>query len=396
MKKLCFAMTALAVLAMTGCAKENAGNGGTATEETKLVVKISADGAGKMRGIESPATNSATDLQGAIDFDRSEIFIIDHNGMVVDHAPLTSDATTTGQQYPNMVANNVSVFVVANMPASDYNSVTTTTSLTAAALTGYAASMVDLNGDDGESWKTVTLANDTGLPTAIGTMTAGAASVSVSISPVVSRLELVQVEAEPYTTNSNSTPFITDFKVCGVWVDDFFPRYTFDGRGMGSGTTAQPTDLMNIDQDVTALDDWAEDYKMGDIAEWESAGSPAVVSPDDTQTAAVTELWGYNVAADALPRLVLHITGVKYTIDGTTVLDDLAGDDYYLTVTGYTVSGAPLTAFTRAHVYRIGTSSNPLVFGMDDLGAVPNANTGTLTVNVSVLGWTIDLPDAQL
>lgn len=413
MKKQFFTLMALAALGMAGCAKESGGNGAV-VNDVQMVVKIDAAGAAALRAIDTPATNAADDLKDAIDFTRSEVFVFGKTGTLAFHEPLSSSSVTSaGQDLSTLAEAGSTVFVVANLPQDDYDALGTWAAVgtSKSGVTGYVMTrMVDQNTGT-NSWKTVTLANDTGLVAAMGAVNNGKADVAVNISPVVSRLELAAVTGGEDSSGNE----ITEFQVQGVYVDDFFPRASLDGHGWSAaGTSALEADKMKIGTDVTKLAAWiSATYNMGNenTVDWVSAlvGSPGLptVSPDDTHTAGITELWGYNVAPDAVPRFIVKITGVKYTADGgVTENDDLAGDTFYLTVTGYTMPDGtfdsgdgqpdPITSFERAYVYRIGTAANPFEFNLDDLQVEPNTEGITLTAKVTVVGWTIKLPTAEL
>ncbi len=397
MKK--FTMLALAAVVATGlasCAKESGGgNDVTPAEEAKLVIRMTAAGAPGTRAIESNATTSGADLMNAIDFDRSEIFIVGKTGRILDHAPLTAAAvyttegpSATGQEFPRLVQSGSQVFILANIPEEDYDDVTSKGLLVD--VMKYASSVKLLHDNSGESWKTVTLSNSDGSTALVSPIVGGVATADVSISPAVARLELTGVSAAEGTEQIH----VTEFKVTGIFVDNFFPRYTYEGHGMGLGSTALPSDLLSLEKstDASVLTAWVTDHAMGDEGEWTTTASvwPALpsASPDAGD-------WGYNVAADAVPRLIIRITDVKYTTDGgSTVNDDRVSNIYFLTVKGYNLNGNPITAFERAKVYRI--SGESLLFGLEDLGETPNDDTGTLTVNVAVEGWDIVEPDAEL
>jgi hypothetical protein len=302
-----------------------------------------------------------------------------------------------------MVEAGSSVYVVANIPAEEYTALTTKTGLTLNDIQNCAPAMVVLNDDSGASWKTVTLSNHTGGAVAISEIVDDQTSVDVQISPAVARLELVSVRAKNDFLVNEKTARITTFKVTGVWVDDFYPYYTLNGKGYGKNNESTlVNERLTFENDATKLEGWVTDYKMGDLGTWSSTGTAfQFANPDKAETADVAELWGYNVAATAAPRLVLRIDDVKYLVSGeeteeTYVLNGKT--ELYLTVRSYSIGtgtdSQPLTSFQRGHVYRIGTSTNYLTFELENLSEEPNE--GNLTANVEVLAWTIDLPTAQL
>lgn len=385
-------MLVFATLLSVGCSRERGVLDRDSTPSTLVIKLHAANGAALFRGVEVPATESGEDLKASIDFTRSEIFVIGALNEVLSHAPLTNASTAggAGQTYPSAVPSGSKVFIVANIPAGDYAAVVAKTTLTD--VQNYVSSMKDLNGGSGSSWKTVTLANANGQATAMGAPVGGVATAEVTLSPVVSRLELVSL-----TGGEDTEGRIVSFTVSGVYVDDFKPSYTYVGAGSGALTTMGMT---TSDSDYTS---WISTHAMGDEGTWESVAAvhPALpaASPDLAGTPVITELWGYNVAPDAAPKLIIKLTDVKYSVASdsyASTKEDIADETYYLTVKTYKDSAsAPLTSFERGHVYRVGTSTNALTFTLDDLGLTPNQSDITLMAKVSVTGWVVDLPTAE-
>lgn len=359
----------------------------------QLVVRIEMAGASVLRSIESPATNLIQDLSNAIDFTHSEVFVIGPANSVVHHEKLANTSTGEGQTLAESVDTNSKVFVVANIPSADYTAVAALTSLLD--IQNYASSVKSVNMA-ADSWKTVTLTNSNGFPATVGAVVGGVATAQVSISPATSRLELVAIKG-----GGDAMNHITEFKVTGVYVDDIFPHYNYIGHGTGDmkslGTTTAVGDFTG----------WVGDYGAGDEGVWTGVAvvwpNLPTASPDIPATPTVTEIWGYNLAPDALSRLIMRITGIRYTTDGgETVKNDIENLVYYLTVTGYSMPDNTLephdadtdpdriTTFGRAHVYKVGSSAMPLVFTLDDLSEKPNTENITITANVTVVPWTID------
>jgi len=92
------------------------------------------------------------------------------------------------------------------------------------------------------------------------------------------------------------------------------------------------------------------------------------------------------VAAGSLPRFIIRLTGVKYN-DGSGEVD-LSANTYYLTVTGYYLSGS---VFERGKIYQIG-GSNGIYFALSDLGLTPNAVNINIAMDINTEEWILETP----
>ena len=102
-----------------------------------------------------------------------------------------------------------------------------------------------------------------------------------------------------------------------------------------------------------------------------------------------TQVWAYNVASGALPRLILKLENVKYTPDGEPE-EDITGGPYFVTVGSY--NDGALTSFERGKIYKL----NNLKFNKQHLGGTPNMTNVTLTATVDIIEWVIDDIEADL
>jgi hypothetical protein len=205
---------------------------------------------------------------------------------------------------------------------------------------------------------------------------------SVTLSPLVSRLELVSVKGG----TDDEDGVITGFDVTGVYVDDYYSD--FDYTGFGAGTRkqqGQSTTFTGIgdgdDFSATNVSGvWTANPTAGKVWAYNVAPSPAFTSPVKPVT----------------PRLLIELKNVKHTPDGGTeqTLTNATGGTFYLTVTGYNSDSD--FAFKRGKIYRIGTASNPFVFDKDDLGLTPNPTNVNMFVEVEIQEWILDLPTANL
>lgn len=355
MKKVSFfSMLAAAALMMgvTSCNKEGGSNPGSDLKQVSI--KIAGVIQSGTRAVEAPGETAA----GTIQLTGGHIFVIDPLGAVTHNEALNvAQATNTGQTLGAQVPADSRVYIIGNIPAADQAAI--------AGLTNWsgiqaATSAMTTQGDYTEA----ALANSNGAPAAITVTGTTTATATVSIKPLISRLELVQVKG-----GAN----IKAFTVTGVYVDSYYPSFTYGGSYSGT--------IFSQGQGGTFSG-------IGDAGTWAATGTPLVASPD--LGLGDNELWAHNVASGGLPRFIIALTGIKYD-DGGTEVDLGNTTSYYLTVTGYT----GVTAFERGKIYRIG-GTNGITFDEDDLGLTPNPVDIDLTLTVSIEEWVLVTPNAEL
>jgi hypothetical protein len=160
---------------------------------------------------------------------------------------------------------------------------------------------------------------------------------------------------------------LTAFTVSGVYLDDYYPLFTYGGEFGGTlFSQAQNTVFTGT----------------GDAGAWAASGMPLIATPGSGN------VWAYQVAAGGLPRFIIRLTGVKYNPGAGEV--DVSANNFYLTVTGYSALGS--TVFERGKIYRIGE----VAFNHDDLSINPNQSNVDLKVNVTIEEWEIVTPGAAL
>lgn len=354
MKKVSFfSMLAAAALMMgvTSCNKEGGSNPGN--DPKQVSIKIAGVIQPGTRAVEAPGETAA----GTIELTGGHIFVIDPLGAVTYKEVLNvTQATGVGQTLGASVPADSRIFIIGNIPTADQATIAALTSLSGIkAATSAMTTQTD--------YKKAALANSDGAPAAITVTGTTTATASVSIKPLISRLELVQVKG-----GAN----IKAFTVTGVYVDSYYPSFTYGGSYSGT--------IFSQGQGGTFSG-------IGDADTWAASGTPLVASPD--LGLGDDELWAHNVASGGLPRFIIALTGVKYDDGGGEV--DLGNTPYYLTVTGYT----GVTAFERGKIYRIG-GTNGITFDEDDLGLTPNPVDIDLTLTVSIEEWVLATPGAEL
>ncbi len=361
MKKVLLMSAAAAAIIFASCAKDGGNDVNNDAKIGQLSIKLS--GVVSSRAVQDPGLTA----DGTIQLDNGHIFILNPLGDVTYNEALdpTEARTTDGQLLAQQVANDSRVFILGNIPAADAATITALTSLNAIKA---AVSALSTQTD----YAHAALSNSDGAPASISFKEAGTGAnegkdiytTTVSIKPVISRIELGKV------TGSGN---ITEFTVSGVYLDDYYPSFTYGASFSGTKYEQKQSTVFTGAQ--------------GDAGTWAAASLAAVP--------AAGKVWAHNVAAGSLPRFIIALEGVKY-MDGATEVD-LTGTTYYLTVTGYD----GVTAFERGKIYRIGGdatngSGKGIEFDEDDLGITPNPTDVLLMVKVSIDEWVLATPDAIL
>lgn len=343
MKKLFLAALAATTL-FAACNKEtvNVPEAGT----TQLTIKIKGVAKSVSRAVEAPGT----DAPGTIQLEDGYIFVINPLGEVEDSSEaldLVAATSAAGQTLASSVASDSRVFVIGNIPSD-----VTVASLTTLDEILAATSDITLQAD----YTKATLANINSAPVAI-TLGATSAVADVVINPLFSRIELHKIQG-----GSDDTGTITAFTVTGVFLDDYFPEFTFAGGNDGT--------MFEQDQSTTFAG-------IGNTGSWAADGAPLAA------VAGANLVWAHNVASGGLPRFIIKLTGVKYnpTGGGAEVTLEVP---HYLTITGYD----GVDEFVRGNIYRIG-AENAFTFGPEDLGLTPNPIDVPLIVKVRILEWVL-------
>jgi hypothetical protein len=349
MKKILLASIALGAMVFASCSK----NGGEETVDptgtVELVVKLDME-----EPAEQPATRmiTAPGTTGQLKLNDGHIFIINGAGSVVQHVVLdvAAASSATGQVITTPVSSGSRVYILGNIPSS-------VTPGSINSLTQLQTTVVNIQTSGQTDYTKAFLANQDGTPVPITVTTPssgstpGSATVTVSLVPLYSRLELAQVSGGPN---------IVSFTVTGVYVDRYYSSFTLTGQSSGSvWNQSTKTDFTG---------------NIGDAGSWASTGAQgsAVANPGSGQS------WTYHMASDDLPRFIVKVENVVY-MNGTQ--QTTVTDPRYITVTGY--SGTAPTKFERGKIYQIAT----LPFTENNLGMTPNQSNVNLNVKTQVVDW---------
>lgn len=367
--KTIFFMTALAVaMLFSACSKEEIDDG-TRT----LTVKVEA---ASSRAIQAPGTTAAITLSTGV------IFLIAPDGSVdIATAIVPAEVQGAGQIFTG-VPSSSRVFIVGNPTIAAQTELLAATSFAA-----IQAITTDALSYQSTLFSAVALSNADGNPAGISITSPATATVNVSISPVIARLELAGVTGGIYVEMNAGTPTgnqtrITGFDVIGVFLDSYFPNFTYVGGGQGTLVEINQTQVAN----PALVPTWPG---IQDRSTWTASGTPLVVTPGTGQ------VWAYNVPATQLSRLVIAVDNVTYeaSTDGGTGWAPGTSGNYagiqYITVGGLNVTlggnTALATQLDRGVIYQIPASG--LVFNTSNLHPNPNPVDVDLTVNVTIQNW---------
>jgi hypothetical protein len=394
MKKI-FLLAASAAMIFASCSKgENTNN---QAEEAQLSIRL-AGAVASRGGLELPGSTA----KGTISLNNGHIFVLDNLDKVIHHEALnvTAARTEDGQQLSAPVPNDSRVYVLANIPSVDNAEVAALTTLA-----GIKAQESEITTQ--VSYKDVALSNQSSQPAAITPRTGGAGGgtngrdiyeATVQLVPLVARIELLAIEG---------TEDITSFTVAGVYVDDYYPTFAYEGKPKGA---------MFKQNQATTYNGIGFYKSEGTLVATDLDGNNKFIAANSAN-----QVWAFNVAPESLPRLLIKLTDVKY-LDENDVEQSLG--EKWLTVTGY--NGGTLRSFERGKIYRLGVNpdllsdgvdgdgdgiaddiadgkipgtdmpSDEFEFGPDDLAVTPNPKDVELYVMVEVVEWKVEKPTADL
>lgn len=358
-----FAMLAAAALTLgvTSCSKDGDGKNPADGTKTQLSIKLSGviQSAPGSRAVEAPGKTTV----GTIQLNGGHIFVIDALGAVSHSEALNVSQATgaLGQVLTAQVASDSRVYIIGNIPTSNASTIAGLTSFSAIQA---ATSALTTQTDYAEA----ALANSDGAPASITLGANNTATVTVSIKPLISRIELMQVKGA-------ST--ITAFDVTAVYVDDYYPSFTYGGNYSGT--------ILSQGQDKTTFN------IPGNTGTW--SATDAVTTGTFIANPGNGDVWAYQVASGSLPRFIIELDNIEYE-DGNGDPQTLTGK-HYLTVKSYTGLGTGVTTFERGKIYRIG-AANGITFDEEDITITPNQEDVDLTVFVEIEEWVLVTPEAEL
>lgn len=382
-KKTTTIMLAIALaLGFTACNKNEV----TPIDRTVKSVTLSIANANmEARSVEAPVTATTTNIV-------KNALLLFTNGtadasVIEKSVPVTAadiakmlatTAANKGYKVDGVPNSSTAVMVVLNAPAT----------VTAAGIVGknvgaVKAAVLTLNNMNAKA--AVADANTTGSITMTGTpvaLVADAATAgfgpgataadfyaNVTVAPVVSRFELIKVEAK---TGSQ----IKSFKVDGVFVKKFNQTTTL------GGAAAAMVDYSNVKagagQTLNAkFYTQADGTYAGADKNMRNLGAAAI-------TFDATHVAGYQVAAAAAPWIVVKISDI--TLQDDSKYND--GKANYVVIKGYKDGATDVATFVANNVYKLdasGTNGIDVNNITEDVDAVQKS----VWVGVTITPWTV-------
>lgn len=297
-----------------------------------------------------------------------DLYFVNASGAILKHYTLTSSTTSAtninmteahnGASITNLPGNTEMVYVIGNtsgLPTSGNIS---------------TVQEVALQVESQDDIEDVNLYGSGLLVDSVSPATAY--TCEVDLKPTVARIEL---------TDITSNGVITDFKVDGIFIDNYFSQALVKGSVTG-------TDFVENGAVAAAFNDETSEYPAGlkpaiyDFYDPALSASTKVAKPAGTGT-----VWAYNLFASstgsAVPRIIIRLSDIV-TSDGS-----IYTAPQFITVKGFKAvsGGASLTSIESGKIYKI--AAGALTFNDTDLSPIPNLSLIDIEVTVNLVSWTV-------
>lgn len=349
MKKIL--LLALAATTFFACSKEDGetpANG--ETKKVRLAIK-SVETAGT-KTTEDAGTEHKTPVA-----DFTAYFLNSSDGVVETRK--TASESSGVYLFDGVSGLATKVFIVANTDL-------TQTTLTGSILSELKSNLLEIKTYQTGIDKVILAAADASAITAKSALPedAGEYVATVTIAPVVARLEIAQLQA--VSAGDLTISDITEFTVANIYVNGYDPKMPLVGTATGRkpGTTADftNTDLKDLLVNISSVNNIAKPATAGNV-------------------------WAYQLFPGAAPTMVIQFSSV--TFENGTTLSTATGtpaDELCITVTGFTPN-----TFAAAKIYHV----NNIEFNSKNIGK-PYEATKNISVTLSVTGWTIEATTVTL
>ncbi|MCD8176159.1 MAG: hypothetical protein LUE98_01515 [Tannerellaceae bacterium] len=389
-----FMFIAMAAVALTGCNKDNDGDGGQTGNGT-FNMMIQFDIVSTKADVDKQVIDGVT----LTEFTEGALFFIDDNEAVLRMAIIADSpagAVTPAQIQEGYLFTDVSetakkVIVVGNHHFDITDTYATLTEIET--ITKDILSQTNQNGRNTFGVEDATLYGAGNIvPASPATQSKFYAYPNItvereaifSIEPIIARMEIDKITAEGD---------IDGFKLEGIYINNFYTKMSVIGT----------TDLLDLVHNGTTLAD-RENYQQETTPPGKYLTAWKKYLFDDVLTASTNlishepdnETWAYNVFANgtAVPHIILHFTGVE--INGSprinVSLDGPSGGSNngvaYLTITGYLTKGTQKDQpILGGNVYEL----QNIIFDEDDLTDYPyeEDDKEAVYVEVSVTPWNV-------
>ena len=326
------------------------------------------------------ALETDQDKKSAPIVDTKDLYVYFMDGATTDSKVVTSYKLTTTQideikkttgfKFTNLDPSVKGVYVVANVPKEGVTMPTTPTTTTLATINATVINIKDQQADDAAS---VVLANTDKTVKTSFTLVAAATNgnlqytVAVELTPIVSRIQIKKVSADATT--------IANFKLLGVYIDNFYPQMTLGGDFTSITIQKAPN--------KETFDATKEPYKTTNLFDENTSGLEQ--NPFGLTT---PKVFGYQIfpttstAHENVPYIILKISDIK---TGTAATRNIPDGIYYVAVKAYKdkTSSAPVTKFSAGNIYTV----DNIVVSENNIVTDPTQSLINVTVNVTVKAW---------
>ncbi|GEM_PF-3466231 len=345
---------------------------------------------GKQTGTRAPEatqTGATAELLSAIIYFLNDANVVEDVRTVGSEtgASATIDELTEGVQFAEVPPSVTQVYVVGNYNSADQNGAAADfPTAVGGTLAGVEATTLNIQqvafpnleaGNDTPAGLLTVMTGTSGLVEygsnpggwdGAGTPADGDFYAEVTLIPVNSRLEIVQVT---YTGTS-----YTAFTLEGIYINNFYAELPLSLDVTGGTVTNNGSD-----PDLYLPANAPYNYYT---TLYDAVGTaPAPVGTSITSGAGT---WAYHVFSntDEVPHIILKLTGI--TITGGTTLTT----PRYVTVTGFEdENDAPITTFARNTIYKI----NNLTFDDGDITVLPETEDINVWIQVEVAPWATEI-----
>lgn len=225
-------------------------------------------------------------------------------------------------------------------------------------------------------------------------------AANVTITPIMSRLEVSRVGVKGDGTQVGD---ITEFRLRGVFIPNHYSASTV----MDNVTTSFVNPVNDKTKYTNLFPAGSAPGYLNDYVD-NTAVFPGLAH------AALGNMWAYHVfpasGSANLPHIVVAVDQIKFRdTDGQVKLWN-NGATKYVTVISYHVKdnvGMPITDFLPANVYRIDGADGEngpgkpggwggIIFELDDLGDTPYSQDKTVSCNITVTPWNVNLIEPNM
>ncbi len=371
-----YALAVVLAATLAGCAADDLRHAAPGQEET-VRWRISINNAGATRGEDGTFPGGETTI-----LDASIYFFHPYDGRILRLRHLTAEEIASVNNREPLLILSVPAaaqrfFMVANSAASGVN-IADMTTLDGVLNTQFGIGSQMTDGVLHSAEKVIMKGmSDVFTESAPGLYEAG-----ITIAPLMSRLEIGPISAQPVEEGTVTPGDVVSFTVSGIYLNYFYTTMNLHG--------ATSFFYDNPEKDYTSLNSNYATTKMFDI--------PGAASVGGTASPAAGDVWAYQfIAPYFLPHIIVEMNDIVYSDGegGTTATSprNHASGTQYLTIQSYNHAsdGTAMANALPAHVYKI----SRLEFDADNLSDNPYEVRQLILATLEVAAWSAEAIDTE-